>query len=513
MMSNKLLNRVLVLLVTLCSSQYLVGQTVYPITGQAHGGDRRGPYADVEELQKSWDEDETLPRLYQDPKLYLHNMTLLAHVPGRYNQADMVTIGGNRYLFAGGKVVDVTNPKEPVIVNDDAPNGQIAYNQSLQKWILMRSRSCCGITQDVVLGKKPHPELNPPRNIPLGVTFYDVSDPRKIVEISHYQTPPGSAGTHGDGNYYDGGRYAYLASTLPGTRGQKPYTALGRILQIIDVSDMKNPKEVSTWWVPGQKLTEETEYLKWPEADPEPKAWTPESMYTWLTFHGPCYVPQRVEDGGNRGYCAWGALGMRILDLSNIQRPKEVSTMDISPPFEGGIAVHNAYPMPQRKLAFINGETTGWDCREGVLMPWVVDLRAEKYPMAIAAFPVPRPPKEAPYTDFCFRGGRFGTHHVHNIKAPGEARIDLMGYSWFVGGFRLYDISNPFRPEEVAWIVPPMGARRGTEAGFIEWDRKIIHVFADSGLYILSSPVLGEPLLGPLKPERWSLEGTNSGAP
>ncbi len=60
---------------------------------------------------------------------------------------------------------------------------------------------------------------------------------------------------------------------------------------------------------------------------------------------------------------------------------------------------------------------------------------------------------------------------------------------------------------------PQGGDRRGTEAAFIEWDRKIIHVFADSGLYILSSPVLGEPVLGPLKPERWNMEGFNEGAP
>ena len=512
-MSNQFLIQMFLLILTVSGSQFLFSQTVYPIRSQPHGGDRRGTYADLEELQKEWGESESLPRLYQDPKLYLHNMTLLAHVPGRFNQSDMVTFGGNRYLFAGGKIVDVTNPKQPVIVNDQAPGGQIAYNQAAQKWILMRSRSCCGITQDVVQGKKPHPELNPPRNVPLGVTFYDVTDPRNIVEISHFQTPPGSAGTHGDGNYYDGGRYAYLASTLPGTRGQRPYTVMGRILQIIDVADLKTPKEVALWWVPGQKVTEETEYLKWPEADPNPKPWTPETTYNWLTFHGPCYVPKRVEDGGNRGYCAWGALGMRILDFSDIRQPKEVSVVDVSPPFDGGIPVHNAYPIPQRKLALINEEVTGWDCRDPIVPPFVVDLRSEKHPLTIATFPVPRPPAEATYTDFCFRGGRFGTHHVHNVKAPGEARIDLVGYSWFVGGFRLYDISNPFRPEEVAWIVPPMGTRRGTEAGFIEWDRKIIYVFADSGLYILSSPVLGEPVLGPLKPERWSQEGLNAGAP
>ena len=133
--------------------------------------------------------------------------------------------------------------------------------------------------------------------------------------------------------------------------------------------------------------------------------------------------------------------------------------------------------------------------------------------MTVATFPVPKPPAEAPYNDFYFRGGRLGPHHPNNYKAPGEIRADLIGFSWFMGGWRLSDTSNPFRPEEVAWIVPPAESSRGTEAALIEWDRKIIHVFADSGLYILSSPVLGEPVLGPLKPERWNIEGYNAGAP
>ena len=62
--------------------------------------------------------------------------------------------------------------------------------------------------------------------------------------------------------------------------------------------------------------------------------------------------------GGDRGYCAWGSLGMRVLDFSNIRQPRLVSTVDLSPPFDGGIPVHNAYPMPQRKLVFMNGERT-----------------------------------------------------------------------------------------------------------------------------------------------------------
>ena len=204
---------------------------------------------------------------------------------------------------------------------------------------------------------------------------------------------------------------------------------------------------------------------------------------------------------------------MRILDFSDIRQPKLVGTADISPPFDAGLPVHSAYPMLERKLVFINGETTRWDCHEGIAIPWIVDVRAETNPMVIAAFPIPKPPAEAPYNDFCLRGGRFGTHVPQEYKAPGTHRIDLMGYSWFEGGFRLYDVSNSFRPEEVAWIVPRQGDRRGTESSFIEWDRNIIHVFTDTGLYIVSTPALGEPILGPLKPERWNAEGLNGGAP
>ena len=503
------------LTLALSGSQRLAGQTVYPIQGQAQGGDRRGTYLyDNEKMQEVYDETGTLPRLYQDPKTYLHNMKLLAHLPGSFGMGDMMTVGGNRYLFLGPGVVDVTDPENPVIINNESPRGEVAYNQSLQKWILMQANSCCSVTQDVARGLVPHPEDDPTRGgRHMGVTFFDVTDPRNIVEISRFSTPPGSSGTHSDGNYYDGGRYAYLSSALPTTRGQAPFHLVSRILQIIDVSDINNPTEVSTWWVPGQLRTEETEYLQWPEAEPEPKDWSPEMHFHFATFHGPCYVPRRVEDGGDRGYCAWGSLGMRVLDFSNIRQPRLVSTVDLSPPFDGGIPVHNAYPMPQRKLVFMNGEADRWDCRENVVMPWVVDMRAEEYPVTIATFPIPKPPENAPYNDFCLRGGRFGIHHPQNLKAPGEQRIDLMGYSWFAGGFRLYDVSNAFRPEEVAWILPAMGQRRGTEAAFIEWDRKIIHVFADSGLYILSSPVLGEPALGPLEPQRWNVEGLNKGMP
>ena len=70
---------------------------------QPQGGDRRGIYLEP---------DKQIP-LYKDPKLYLHNLELLAHVPEGVG-LKMMTVGGQRYLI-GGNVLDVTDcPKTPM---------------------------------------------------------------------------------------------------------------------------------------------------------------------------------------------------------------------------------------------------------------------------------------------------------------------------------------------------------------------------------------------------------------
>jgi len=48
---------------------------------------------------------------------------------------------------------------------------------------------------------------------------------------------------------------------------------------------------------------------------------------------------------------------------------------------------------------------------------------------------------------------------------------------------------------------------------FIEWDRNIIWTATDTGLYALSCPNLGKPILDPMPVTEWSLEKLNEGAP
>ncbi len=85
---------------------------------------------------------------------------------------------------------------------------------------------------------------------------------------------------------------------------------------IVDASDPSKVSEVSMWWVPGSRKGEEAEYNKWIWSKlVPPKVATDQTPFAGL--HGPVYVPKKLEDGGNRGYGAFGCNGFIILDLSD----------------------------------------------------------------------------------------------------------------------------------------------------------------------------------------------------
>ena len=104
--------------------------------------------------------------------------------------------------------------------------------------------------------------------------------------------------------------------------------------------------------------------------------------------------------------------------------------------------------------------------------------------------------------------------------APGRMRPDIVALSYFNAGLRIYDISNPTQPKEVAYFLPPRDGkiedfaswRRGTsEIVFIEWDRNLIWWSTHEGVYCLSTPALGKPVLEPTKVNQWSAPHLNAG--
>lgn len=135
----------------------------------------------------------------------------------------------------------------------------------------------------------------------------------------------------------------------------------------------------------------------------------------------------------------------------------------------------------------------------------------------MAALPVPQPPETAPYGNFCEKRGRFGTHNAPHVKAPGNVDPNLTCYTYFNAGLQCFDITNPREPTISAYFIPRQGGDlreppsyyRDTDNVFIEWDRRLIWLATTTGIYLLSSPELGEPILEPRPVESWSLPSLN----
>jgi hypothetical protein len=469
---------------------------------------------------------------YLDRRMYIHNMEIIAHIlPGedRGGKMQMMSTGKQRFLFQQGDVIDVSDPRKPTMYNQHGYQGnqvQVAYNKNLKKWILMTGASApiTASTPAAPNGKYDDPKLLEPwRNYKglRGVRFWDVTDPSKVVKLSEFSTGATGSGTHR--NYYDGGQYAYLDTAPDDTFIHQPsyFRPLVNGNMIVDCSDPSNPKEVSMWWIPGSKKGEEAEYNKWIWSKLVPPKVHPDQT-PFAGLHGPVYVPKKLEDGGTRGYGAWGCNGFIIHDFSDVKHPREIGRFEPPAQYSGmGIAFHTIWcGMLERGYVITNGETTNSDCNQIYLPNWIVDIRDEEHLVPIAQLPRPVPPSEAPYRDFCFKRGRFGTHNPPHLKAPGTISPNFIAYSYFNAGLRCYDIGDLSRPEEVAYFVPPQGGdlhefaswNRTVDNCLIEWDRNIIYCAADTGIYVLSCPNLGKPILDPMPVSKWSLPKLNEGA-
>ena len=174
-----------------------------------------------------------------------------------------------------------------------------------------------------------------------------------------------------------------------------------------------------------------------------------------------------------------------------------------------------------RGFVITSPEAIATECQEEWHDTWIVDVEDPANPRTIAALPRPSPPDGAPYESFCQKRGRFGPHNAPHLKAPGRPHADFTFYTYFNGGLQGFDVSDPADPKISSWFVPAQGGRvdepesyaRDADSVFVEWDRKLLWLATNSGLYLLSSPDLGPPTLGPLLVTEWSLSGLNAGHP
>jgi len=395
------------------------------------------------------------------------NMRLLGHsdLDGFGNGGEGIALkqlpGGRRALFVAHvgppkdfTVLDVTNPAAPrVILQTSLPHGEIRSNS-------------LAVAGDIMLVAY---EVARPGLSPAGLALYDISNVEHPRRIGFFDAAgPHSRGTHC--LWFVDGRYAHLSTGMPDFVPSHPND--DQFYVIVDLADPTRPCETGRWWLPGTRQG---------EASPPPIRHTRFDM--GFRPHNTNVYPQRPD----RAYLGYEDGGVVILDISDMARPHVVTRFDYHPPFPG--FTHTVVPLFDRGLLIVTDESLYDECRDWPKLVWVMDAREEGNLVPLSTFPMP--PKE-PY---CRPGLRLGAHNIHeNEPLPSSFVSDrIVVGSFFSAGIRAYDVSNPFRPEEVAFYVP--AAPHGQSAPRINdvWvdERGLVYALdrIHGGLYIIEMQV------------------------
>jgi len=365
--------------------------------------------------------------------------------------------GGRRVLFIAHlfapkdfTVLDVTDPTKPkVILQTELPHQE------------MRSNSLA-IVDDILLVAYQSNNLGVE---PAGMGVYDVSDVENPKRIGFFNTSgPHSRGVHC--LWFVDGRYAYLSTGMPDFVPTHPND--DEFYVVVDMSNPAEPSEVGRWWLPGTRKGDDV---------------APPTRHTQLDVgfraHNINVYPQRPD----RAYIGYIDGGVIILDISDMSRPKMISRVDYHPPFVG--FTHTVLPLFDRDLLIVSDEANLRNCEDGPKLVWIMDVREETNPVIISTCPMP------PKDDFCQRGGRFGAHNIHENEPLPTSWVSsryVVG-AFFNGGVRVYDIADPFRPEEVGYYIPPAPeGRPTTQMNDVYVDERGLVYAVDrggGGLYIL----------------------------
>jgi hypothetical protein len=305
----------------------------------------------------------------------------------------------------GTTILDVADPAHPRVVAQLTVPGDIHSHK-------------VRVAGDVMfVNYERFPENDRARAPTVGLKVFDVVDRRQPRELAFFHTA--GRGVH---RFDLQGRHAFLSTEWPGFRSN--------ILLIVDVADPAHPAVVGQWSFAGQEASASAEPL-------------PIDHWVHLALAR-----------GDRVYAACGHAGVTIVDISDLRRPRTISTLCWDPPYSA--PTHTFLPVPHlirnRRFAVVTDEDVTDDVLEDPpAFMWVVDITREERPVPVATY-------HADPEGLVVTGQRFGAHQPwEHIRED-----NIVFVAWFSGGVRAVDISDPYRPREVAAYVPP--APRGRPA-------------------------------------------------
>jgi hypothetical protein len=248
---------------------------------------------------------------------------------------------------------------------------------------------------------------------------------------------------------YTGGRYAYVSAIPDGFDD--------RIWVIVDLADPEHPVEAGRWWWPGMHVAA-GETATWPE--------------------GARYAAHHALLDGDIAYLGFGDANLVVLDVTDVAEPKQIGGLM----WEPGGDTHTCLPLPRRALVVATDEAVKDDCREPTKLVRVIDVSEPAAPRLLGVCP---PPSD----DHCRRGLRFGPHNLHE-NLPGSYQSDTLVFvTYFNAGLRIYDLSTPEAPVEVAsWVPDPPAGQKAPQMNDLYVDAGLDVYVTDrisGGLYVL----------------------------
>ena len=357
------------------------------------------------------------------------NISFVAHsdMGGRRDGVQIMVHRGYAYVghgFSNGiSVIDVHDPRQPKTVNFIAcpPGTRALHLQTHDDLLLCVNAPSVWTMEEFQQDEKVYFGASPAESLKRqmgkftpGVRIFDISRPEEPREISFM--PVHGIGPHR--LWYVGGRYAYASIHFADFSDH--------VFSVIDLNDITRPEVVGRWWIPGM----------WTGGGETP---------TWKA--GRRYALHHALVAGDLAFGAWRDGGLTILDIKDKTQPKLLAYRNTDPPFGG--MTHSPLPLMDRNLLIVGDEAVNNNGIGGPKYIWVYDIREPGNPVSIATMPQPA---EA---DYCAKGGKFGSHNLHENRPGAFQSSRLVFATYYNAGVRAFDITNPFRPEEVAYFVPP----------------------------------------------------------
>ena len=308
---------------------------------------------------------------------------------------DFLYVGHTGTSGAGTSILDVSDPAEPKLAEQwPAPANSHTHKVQVADGLLL-------------VNHEKFPYRRPPAGpVSAGLAIYRLDDPANPEQIGFWRC--GGLGVHRV--VWTGGRYVHLSATPDGYRD--------RIWIVLDLTDPSAPTEVSRWWWPGQRTDEQP---NWPT--------------------GQRYAAHHALLAGTRAYLGYDDAGMVVLDITQPSRPTLVTRLEW-----GGGATHTCLPLPGRDLVVVTDEQQhdGPHAPERTIR--IVDV--SKAPRVLAKVPPPR-------GDFGRLPLRFGAHNLHENRAGSYRSERIVFATYFSAGLRVYDLTAPDAPVEIAhWVGP-----------------------------------------------------------